>query len=1059
MKTFTKCAISLLLSSLLILTMFVGIVPVQTVSAAVQNSFYVSTAGSDTTGDGSLGSPWATIQKARDYIRTNGLNTNMTGDIDVYIAAGDYYVDSTITFNESDSGSNGYSIKYKNKDEVGSAHFIGGQPITNWTQHSGNIYKAYVGTGWTFETLYENGKRAWKARYPNKNPGSSFKASQADYLSSEGVYSSRTVLQYKAGDLNPTSWNLSEAQVYIWSGDYWDWFTDTVPISSINTTTRQITLQQSTRYPINQTNYHKDGSRYYIQGVQDLLDQPGEFYLDSSSGYVYYNAMDGAIGSQTIIAPKVKRVISLIGSSETNLVHDIHFDGLSMEVSDFTDWYRYAWVTGGDSGESHTYPAYDRVINMTQHRTGMLYMENTMNISILNNHFKNSGYSAIYMLFYNKSNLVKGNLIEHTGYSGIYLEGRYPGEGDVSRDNVLSNNLIHDVGELVGHASGISLINSGHNEVSYSEIYNSPRTAVTIYGYVGIPNADLYAHDNVIKNLKIYNMTQDSGDTGALYAFSTSLETSTTYNVNTFEQITIDNSRGHSSMTDYAPNGVFMDGGTGGTIFSNIKVTNSQWNPYRTQTNSPNQVLTNVSWKAGFNDSLMDYANIGIKNDFPYAVAPTGLSSASSGSQINLSWQGVKNAVSYDVMRSTVQGGPYTTTVCSAVTSTSCIDTAVTLGTTYYYVVVARTSIGLVSDFSNESAKIFGGLVNESFENGVAIWNSMKGTASTSTAPIPKGNSYVLDQDTDVITHTFSSNQNKVLTLWFYDNADNTNMQVFTKVDNAQWDNGSLWRGLGVATGTSTTKYAYRVNSTIRATEVDRTTGWHEFTFDYTSGTKVDMYIDGEHVSSEAGITSFNQVSMGDWWTNSLTGNVYFDDVNVTDAPLFDKYDFESGLGNWSSSKGTASTSTAPIPKGNSYVLNEDTDVITHTFSSNQNKVLTLWFYDNAANTNMQVFTKVDNAQWDNGSLWRGIGVATGTSTTKYAYRVNSTIRATEVDRTTGWHEFKFDYTSGTKVDMYIDGELVSSEAGITSFNQVSMGDWWANRLTGNVYFDDVKLQ
>jgi hypothetical protein len=1029
-------------------------------SATTQNEFYVATTGSDSTGNGSAASPWATIQKARDHIEANGLNDAMTGDINVYVGAGDYYVSDTIAFDDEDSGSNGHSINYRNLDAVGSARFIGGERVTGWTQYSGNIYKADVGPGWEFETLFENGTRAWEARYPNRDPGAST-TSQAGYLNSSGVTGSRTVLQYKAGDLDPSSWDVSDAEIFIWSGDAWDWFTDTVPIAGIDTATRQITLAQPTRYAINQSSYHNDGSRYFVQGVLDLLDQPGEFYLDESAGELYYSARDGAIEDQQIIAPKVKRILSLTGSSDTDRVHHVSFDGLTFEGSDFTDWYRHAHIAAGDSGEGHLYPEYDRQMTMPDHRTGMVYLENTDHISILNCHLKNSGYSAIYMLFHNQDNLVAGNLIEHIGHSGIILEGRYPGEGDVLKNNVLTNNLIHDVGELVGHAAGVYIMNASGNEVSYSEIYNSPRYAVAIDAYVRIPIEDVYTRNNTVKYLKVHHTTQDSGDTGSLYEFGTSPVSGAPHNVNSWDQITIDESKAHRSVTDYAPNGVFMDGDSYGQSFSNIKVTNSQGAKYRTL--SGEDTFTNVNWTGTFNESLMDYANIGIKSDFPYPVAPTALSASAATSQIDLSWQGARNAASYDVLRSGTSGGPYTTVVCSGVTTTTCADTAVASGTTYFYVVVARTSAGLISAPSSEAAELFGDFTSDGFENGIGIWDSPKGVASTSTTQAHSGSrSYVVDEDVDVVTRSFTANQSKVATVWFYDDASNLNRLAFTKVDDSSWDNGALWRGVGVATATSASKYSMRVNGTITPTTVNRSTGWHEFRFDYSSGTKVDISIDGILVGSPTGVTTFTHISLGDWWADGNTDAAYFDDVTVSDAatvPPFSGDDFEGGLAAWATAKGTASVTSAQAHSpSSSFAVDQDADVITHSFDVIQNGLVKVWFYDDGG-TNRLVMAKVDDGGWGSSTVWRSIGVATPTSASKYVIRLGASTTATTVSRSTGWHEFAFDFRSGTRVDMSIDGTLVASPTGVTGYNHISLGDWWSDGRTAVAYFDDVTIQ
>jgi hypothetical protein len=84
-------------------------------------------------------------------------------------------------------------------------------------------------------------------------------------------------------------------------------------------------------------------------------------------------------------------------------------------------------------------------------------------------------------------------------------------------------------------------------------------------------------------------------------------------------------------------------------------------------------------WNVGSGNYLFTW------NVFP---APDGLVAAAGPGQISLAWNPVADATGYKVMRSAVSGGPYMT-IASGVTATSYVDTAVTNGTTYYYVVSA----------------------------------------------------------------------------------------------------------------------------------------------------------------------------------------------------------------------------------------------------------------------------------------------------------------------------------------------------------------------------------
>ncbi len=82
--------------------------------------------------------------------------------------------------------------------------------------------------------------------------------------------------------------------------------------------------------------------------------------------------------------------------------------------------------------------------------------------------------------------------------------------------------------------------------------------------------------------------------------------------------------------------------------------------------------------------------------------APLGLNASGSNTEILVSWTASAGATSYNVKRSTTNGGPYSTII--GVTATNYSDTAVTNGTTYYYVVSALNTSGESTNSSQASA-------------------------------------------------------------------------------------------------------------------------------------------------------------------------------------------------------------------------------------------------------------------------------------------------------------------------------------------------------------------
>ncbi len=83
-------------------------------------------------------------------------------------------------------------------------------------------------------------------------------------------------------------------------------------------------------------------------------------------------------------------------------------------------------------------------------------------------------------------------------------------------------------------------------------------------------------------------------------------------------------------------------------------------------------------------------------------AAPTGLQTTAADAQVSLAWSASATATSYNVKRATATGGPYTKI--SSPTAPNFIDTGLTNGTTYFYVVSAVNSTGESANSTQASA-------------------------------------------------------------------------------------------------------------------------------------------------------------------------------------------------------------------------------------------------------------------------------------------------------------------------------------------------------------------
>jgi fibronectin type 3 domain-containing protein len=83
-------------------------------------------------------------------------------------------------------------------------------------------------------------------------------------------------------------------------------------------------------------------------------------------------------------------------------------------------------------------------------------------------------------------------------------------------------------------------------------------------------------------------------------------------------------------------------------------------------------------------------------------AVPTGVVATAGNAQVSLTWNASAGATSYHVKRSTTSGGPYTQV--AAPNAPSDVDSSLTNGTTYYYVVSALNSAGESANSSEASA-------------------------------------------------------------------------------------------------------------------------------------------------------------------------------------------------------------------------------------------------------------------------------------------------------------------------------------------------------------------
>jgi hypothetical protein len=243
--------------------------------ATSNGTFYVSPNG---TGTSCTSAAPCSITQAQTVVR--GAAAAMNADIVVNLADGTYRLTAPLVFTAADSGTNGHTITWQAATGA-SPVLSGGQSITGWTvSDSGkNIWKASASGSFATRQLYVDGKIATRAR------SSSISRSNMTLTTNGWTFSSSS-LSYLNNLANPKRAELNV--IGSWTNRY-------SPIQSV--ANNAVTMAQPA-WDENTWGYDTVQSPYrqgpiYAENDYTLLDQPGEWYQDTTAGVIYYIPTSG----------------------------------------------------------------------------------------------------------------------------------------------------------------------------------------------------------------------------------------------------------------------------------------------------------------------------------------------------------------------------------------------------------------------------------------------------------------------------------------------------------------------------------------------------------------------------------------------------------------------------------------------------------------------------------------------------------------------------------------------------------------------------------------------
>ena len=442
--------------------------------AEVQATFHVATNGNDAN-PGTEAKPFATLDKAKQTVRD--VNKEMTGDIVVMLHGGVYPIGQTIVFDSADSGVDGHNIIYRAATQERPI-ISGGKRVTGWQPDEKGRWKAPAPIS-NFRQLYVDGKRATRAC--GKKPA------KLEFAGNDG---------YTTTDVAMTDWkNPSDIEfcyVTIWAHTR-------CKVKSMQRDGDHATITMLQPHFSNAK--AKEGvnianaeavDRIYVENALELLDEPGEWYLDQPAKTVYYKPRPGEDMTKVeVIAPAVEKLVELKGTLDYP-VHNIRFEGITfahgswllpseiglvdLQANFVLDWKK---PYHRDSGLT---AAHNEVIkspsNVVCHAAKSIGFERCT--------FTKLGGGGIDLEFGSQNNTIVGCIFRDISGSAVQVgdvlkDDHHPDDPrDIVKNNAIVNSYIHDCGVEYFGSVGVFAGYTEGTVIAHNEIRDLPYSGISV---------------------------------------------------------------------------------------------------------------------------------------------------------------------------------------------------------------------------------------------------------------------------------------------------------------------------------------------------------------------------------------------------------------------------------------------------------------------------------------------------------------------------------------------------------------------------------------------------